>query len=55
LNCRNIVIGGANFIGMEMASTLKIFNPNAQITLINSNNCPFEKLLGREIGCELKK
>lgn len=47
---KNIVVVGAGFLGMELAATLKDNFPYCNITIIDRNNCPFEKVLGRQIG-----
>jgi NADPH-dependent 2,4-dienoyl-CoA reductase/sulfur reductase-like enzyme len=52
---KNIIIIGANFIGMEMASNLKKLNPHANITVIDRNITPFEQVLGKDIGTALRK
>ena len=52
---KNICIIGANFIGLEMASNLKKLNPKANIVVVDKNETPFEKILGKEIGNALKK
>jgi NADPH-dependent 2,4-dienoyl-CoA reductase/sulfur reductase-like enzyme len=54
-DAKNIVIIGGSFIGMEMASNIKQLNPKANITVIDRNNIPFEKILGKEIGMVLKQ
>lgn len=33
-----------------MASSLKKLNPSAQIIVVDNNNTPLEKILGKEIG-----
>ena len=55
LNSNKIVIVGASFIGMEMASTLKQINPKADIIILDSNDFPFQKLLGNDLGNLIKK
>jgi NAD(P)H-nitrite reductase large subunit len=52
---KNIVIMGANFIGMEMACNLKKSNPHVNITVIGMYSSPFEKILGKQIGTALQK
>jgi NADPH-dependent 2,4-dienoyl-CoA reductase/sulfur reductase-like enzyme len=55
LSAKNIVIIGANFIGMEMASNIKKLHPNANVTVVESKTTPFEKVLGKEVGSALQK
>jgi hypothetical protein len=38
-----------------MASNLKKLNPKANVTVIDRNESPFEKVLGKEIGKALQK
>jgi hypothetical protein len=38
-----------------MASNLKKLNPKANVTVIERNESPFEKILGKEIGNTLQK
>ena len=54
-HAKNIVIVGASFIGMELAATLREKYKNCNITVIDNNSCPFEKVLGVKIGESLKK
>ena len=49
-NAENIVIVGASFIGIECASNLKKTFKNANITVIDAKDFPFELSLGKEIG-----
>jgi apoptosis-inducing factor 3 len=53
LRTQNITIVGASFIGMELASSIKKFNPKAEITLLD--DIPFKKVLGNEVGIAIKK
>ena len=55
LKSKKIVIVGAGFIGMEMASSLKQINPKAEVIIIDSNSTPFEKVLGKEIGKAIQR
>lgn len=55
LKFKNISIIGASFIGMELASSIKKLNPKAEITILDSNQIPFQKILGREIGTAVEK
>jgi NAD(P)H-nitrite reductase large subunit len=48
-NANNIVIG------LEMASNLKKLNPKANITVIEKNETPFERVLGKAIGKALQQ
>jgi NADPH-dependent 2,4-dienoyl-CoA reductase/sulfur reductase-like enzyme len=52
---KNIVIIGASFIGMEMASNLKKLYPSANITVVDRNSSPFHKILGIDIGSALRE
>ena len=52
---KNIIIVGASFIGMESASNLKKAHPNANIIIIDQNEFPFEKILGKEVGKAIQK
>lgn len=54
-DAKNIVIVGASFIGLESASNLKKAYNNANITIIDNNEFPFEKLLGKEVGKVIQK
>ncbi len=54
-NAKDIVIVGANFIGLEMASNIKKLNPKANVTVIERNETPFQKVLGKEIGKAIQK
>lgn len=55
LKFKNISVIGASFIGMELASSIKKLNPKAEITILDSNHIPFQKILGREIGTAIQK
>lgn len=51
----NIVVVGASFIGMEIASTLKKeLKDKAKITVISSSGAPYERVLGSQIGKALQ-
>lgn len=52
---KNIVIIGSSFIGMESASNLKKANKNANVTVVDLIEYPFERVLGKEIGKALQK
>jgi NADPH-dependent 2,4-dienoyl-CoA reductase/sulfur reductase-like enzyme len=52
---KNIVIIGSGFIGMESASNLKKANKNANVTVVDMIEYPFERILGKEIGKALQK
>ncbi len=55
LTSKKIVIVGAGFIGMEMASSVRLINPKAEVIIIDSNFTPFEKVLGKEIGKAIQR
>jgi len=40
---------------MEFANLLKRFNRNLEITIIDENETPFQKVLGKEVGGILKQ
>ena len=48
-NCvdKNVVIIGASFIGMELASAL--VSKSKSVTVCGVNNVPFERILGKEV------
>jgi nitrite reductase/ring-hydroxylating ferredoxin subunit len=52
---KNIVIIGASFIGMELASQLKKSNKGANVTVVDRSNTPFQATLGVEVGSVLQK
>ncbi|EGR30814.1 hypothetical protein IMG5_122850 [Ichthyophthirius multifiliis] len=53
---KNILIVGASFNGMESASSIKEFlKENANITIIDINQQPYERLLGKEVGNAIKE
>lgn len=54
-NAKNIVIIGSGFIGMESASNLKKANNNANITVVDMIEYPFERILGKEVGKALQR
>ena len=54
-NSENIVIVGASFVGMELASSLKKSFPNKNIIIVDNNPSPFYLTLGKEIGKALQK
>jgi len=50
----NICVIGSSFIGMEIAATLKKeFKDKVNITVIDSNISPFERVLGEKVGKSL--
>jgi NADPH-dependent 2,4-dienoyl-CoA reductase/sulfur reductase-like enzyme/nitrite reductase/ring-hydroxylating ferredoxin subunit len=49
-NSQSIVIVGASFVGMELASALKKAVPKATVTVIDRTETPFEATLGKEVG-----
>jgi len=49
------VIVGTGFLGMKMASTLKEFNPDQDITIISREIVPLQNIFGREIGAAIKR
>jgi len=52
----NVVIIGASFIGMEIASTLKKdFKDKINITVVDIFKQPFERVLGVEVGSSLSE
>jgi NADPH-dependent 2,4-dienoyl-CoA reductase/sulfur reductase-like enzyme len=55
LKAKKIVIVGGGFIGMEMANTLHQINSKAEITVVDSNSTPFQKILGKEVGKILQR
>lgn len=55
MKSKKIVIVGASFIGMEMASTLKKLNKNAEVIVIDVNSTPFETALGKDLGYALQR
>ena len=54
-NAKNIVIIGASFIGLEMASTLIAEIKNKVDITVVADTEPFEKVLGKEVGNAFKK
>jgi len=54
--CKNIVIIGSSFIGMEMAATLKkTLGDKANVTIVDRNPTPYYKSFGQEVGSIMKK
>lgn len=47
---KNIVVLGASFIGMESASAIKGRYKDANITIVDVNETPFQRTLGKDIG-----
>lgn len=54
-NAKNIVIVGSSFIGLESASNLKKANKEANVTVVDMIEVPFEKVLGKEVGKALQR
>jgi NADPH-dependent 2,4-dienoyl-CoA reductase/sulfur reductase-like enzyme len=49
-SAHKIIIAGASFIGMELASLIRKNYKKVEITIIDENDVPFESILGKEIG-----
>lgn len=54
IKAKKIIIVGSSFNSIEVASQLKKFNKNLEIIVIDKNEAPFKKQLGKEIGQILK-
>ncbi|CAD8063567.1 unnamed protein product [Paramecium sonneborni] len=55
-SAQNIVIVGASFIGMEIASAIKKeLKDQVNVTVVDNTSVPFEKVLGTEVGASLQK
>lgn len=53
---KNVTIIGAGFIGMEVASAIKLqFKENLNISVIDQQSVPLQHVVGKEVGGALKK
>lgn len=51
-----MVVIGASFIGLETASSIKDFlKDKIEITVVDNNKVPYERVLGTEVGAAIKK
>lgn len=54
IKANKIIIVGSSFTSLEVATLLKKFNKNLDIVVIDKNEAPFQKVLGKEVGDILK-
>lgn len=52
---KNVTIIGGGFIGMELASSIKLAHKDANITILEANNTPLEGPIGTQLGKVLQK
>lgn len=53
---KNVTIIGAGFIGMELASAIKLqLKENINVNVVDQASVPLEAAVGKEIGEVLKK
>jgi NADPH-dependent 2,4-dienoyl-CoA reductase/sulfur reductase-like enzyme len=52
---KNVTIIGGGFIGMEMASAVKLAHKDANVTVLEANSVPLQQVLGAEVGTVLQR
>ncbi|CAG9326349.1 unnamed protein product [Blepharisma stoltei] len=52
-NAKDVVIFGSSFLGLEAAASIKRSNPEVNVTVIDPDDAPLERVFGREIAQQI--